>query len=36
MNTKILLLKRDWDEVKFKKTFDVVWVHSVLQEANNP
>ena len=29
-------VKADWDTITFDKKFDVVWAHSVLQEANNP
>lgn len=32
----ITFLKRDWEDVEFKKKFDVVWAHSVLQEAKDP
>jgi SAM-dependent methyltransferase len=29
-------VKGDWDEITFDKKFDVVWAHSVLQEAKDP
>jgi SAM-dependent methyltransferase len=35
-HSNINKVKADWDTITFDKKFDVVWAHSVLQEANNP
>jgi SAM-dependent methyltransferase len=32
----IVKLKSDWDNSNFDKTFDIIWAHSVLQEATDP